>query len=122
MAGFAADALVVLHLVFVVFVVFGGVLVYRWPGWAWAHVPAFVWGAVIEFNNWICPLTPLEQRLRLAAGENGYSGGFVEHYLLPLLYPQGLTRDIQVGLGLFVVAVNVGVYGIWLWRKWRTHQ
>jgi len=115
--AFAADALVVLHLAFVLFVVFGGLLVWRWPRWAWVHVPAFAWGAVIEFNNWVCPLTPLEQRFRVAAGEAGYSGGFVEHYLLPLLYPEGLTREIQLGLGLFVLAVNTLVYGVWLWRR-----
>jgi hypothetical protein len=113
----AADALVVLHFAFVLFVVLGGLLVYRWPRWAWVHVPAFVWGAVIEFNNWVCPLTPLEQRFRMAAGEEGYSGGFVEHYLLPLLYPEGLTREIQLGLGLLVLGVNALVYGIWVWRK-----
>jgi len=113
----AADALVVLHLAFVLFVVFGGLLVWRWPRWAWVHVPAFAWGAVIEFTNWVCPLTPLEQRFRVAAGEAGYSGGFVEHYLLPLLYPEGLTREIQLGLGLFVLAVNALVYGMWLWRR-----
>ena len=78
----------------------------------------FAWGAVIEFNNWVCPLTPLEQRFRLAAGEQGYSGGFVEHYVLPLLYPEGLTREIQLGLGLFVLGVNALVYGVWLWRNW----
>ncbi len=115
--AFAADALVVLHLAFALFVVFGGLLVWRWPRWAWVHVPAFAWGAVIEFNNWVCPLTPLEQRFRVAAGEAGYSGGFVEHYLLPLLYPEGLTREIQLGLGLFVLAVNALVYGVWLWRR-----
>ena len=113
----AADALVVLHLAFVLFVVFGGLLVWRWPRWAWVHVPAFAWGAVIEFNNWVFPLTPLEQRFRVAAGEAGYSGGFVEHYLLPLLYPEGLTREIQLGLGLFVLGVNALVYGVLLWRK-----
>ena len=117
MSGLAADSLVVLHLAFVLFAVLGGLLVYRWPRWAWVHVPAFVWGAVIEFNNWVCPLTPLEQRFRMAAGEEGYSGGFVEHYLLPLLYPEGLTREIQLGLGLLVLGVNALVYGIWVWRK-----
>lgn len=117
MMGLAADALVVLHLVFILFVVLGGLLVFRWPRLAWVHVPAFAWGAIIEFNNWICPLTPLEQRLRVAAGEGAYGGGFVEHYLLPLIYPEGLTPEIQLGLGLFVLAVNVVVYGIWWWRK-----
>ncbi|MFC1605710.1 DUF2784 domain-containing protein [Pseudomonadota bacterium] len=119
MSALAADTLVVVHLAFVLFVVLGGLLVYRWPRWAWLHVPAFAWGALIEFNNWVCPLTPLEQRLRLAAGEGGYGGGFSEHYLLPLIYPEGLTREIQLALGLFVLAINALVYGIWLWRKWR---
>jgi len=115
----AADALVIVHLAFVLFVVLGGLLVFRWPCWAWVHVPAFAWGAVIEFNNWICPLTPLEQRFRAAAGEGGYSGGFVEHYLLPLLYPAGLTREVQLGLGLSVLGVNALVYGTWWWLRWR---
>ena len=122
MTGLAADALVVLHLGFVLFVVLGGLLVYRRPGWAWVHVPAFAWGAVIEFNNWVCPLTPLEQRWRSAAGEDAYSGGFVEHYLLPLLYPEGLTREIQVGLGLFVLGINALVYGVWVWRQWQKRK
>lgn len=122
MAGLAADLLVAVHLGFVLFVVLGGLAVFRSPRWAWVHVPAFAWGAVIEFNNWICPLTPLEQRFRAAAGEGGYSGGFVEHYLLPILYPEGLTREIQIGLGLFVLGINAVVYGIWLWRKWRKRR
>jgi hypothetical protein len=117
MAGFAADVLVLLHLSFVLFVVCGGLLVYRWPRWAWAHVPAFIWGALIEFNHWVCPLTPLEQRLRVVAGEDGYSGGFVEHYVLPVLYPAGLTPAGQLTLGLLVLGVNALVYGFWLWRK-----
>lgn len=119
MSGLAADSLVVLHLAFVLFAVLGGLLVYRWPRWAWVHVPAFLWGALIEFRNWVCPLTPLEQRLRSLAGEDGYTGGFVEHYILPLIYPAGLTREIQLALGLFVLAVNALIYGIWFWRKWR---
>ena len=122
MMGLAADILVVLHLAFVLFVLLGGLLVYRWPRWAWLHVPAFAWGAVIEFNGWICPLTPLEQRFRAAAGEGGYSGGFVEHYLLPMLYPEGLTREIQLGLGLLVLGVNAVVYGAWLWRMRRKRE
>lgn len=117
MSVFAADILVLVHLLFVLFVVFGGLLVYRWPRVAWVHVPAFLWGAAIELGNWVCPLTPWEQELRRVAGENGYSGGFIEHYLLPLLYPDGLTREIQLGLAAFVLAVNALVYGIWLWRR-----
>jgi len=119
MTGLAADILVLLHLGFIVFVVLGGLLVFRWPRWAWVHVPAFAWGALIEFNNWVCPLTPWEQRLRQAAGEDGYSGGFVEHYLLPLIYPAGLTREFQLLLGLLVLGVNALVYGFLFWRRWR---
>jgi hypothetical protein len=117
--GLAADALVLLHLAFILFALLGGLLVHRWPRVAWLHVPAVAWGALIEFNHWICPLTPLEQRLRLAAGEGGYRGGFVEHYLLPLIYPDGLTPEVQIALGLSVLGVNVLVYGAWLWKKSR---
>ena len=80
--------------------------------------PAVLWGALIEFRGWICPLTPWEQRLRLAAGEAGYSGGFVEHYLLPVLYPAGLDRRAQIVLGTLVLAINVTLYG-WLWLRSR---
>ena len=112
-----ADLVVVLHLAFVVFVVVGGLLVLRWRWVAWLHVPAALWGALIEFFGWVCPLTPLERWLRRRAGEVGYEGGFVEHYLLPILYPGGLTREIQVLLGVAVVAVNAGLYGWVLWRR-----
>jgi Protein of Unknown function (DUF2784) len=110
MLGIAADALVILHLGFIVFVLFGALLVVRWPRLAVLHVPAFAWGAWIEFCSGTCPLTPLEQQLRLAAGEAGYSGGFVEHYLLPVLYPAGLTAATQQLLGAIVVALNVALY------------
>jgi Protein of Unknown function (DUF2784) len=111
-----ADITVGLHLLFVVFVIAGGLLVLRWPRLAWVHIPAAVWGALIEFAGWVCPLTPLEQTLRNAAGEAGYRGGFIEHYLLPVLYPGGLTRGIQIGLGVTVVLLNVLVYGYLLRR------
>jgi len=117
--GLLADLLVLAHLAFVVFVVTGGLAVLRWPKVAWAHLPAAGWGALIEFTGWVCPLTPLENRLRGMAGEAGYSGGFVEHYLLPLLYPGALTREIQVALGVAVVVVNVAVYALVLRRKRR---
>ncbi len=107
----AADVVVVLHLAFILFVVAGGLLVLRWPRVAWLHLPAAVWGALIELAGWVCPLTPLEQRLRLAAGQEGYTGGFIENYLIPVIYPAGLTRTVQIVLGLVVVAINVGVYG-----------
>jgi Protein of Unknown function (DUF2784) len=113
-----ADITVGLHLLFVCFVVAGGLLVLRWPRLAWVHIPAAIWGALIEFAGWVCPLTPLEQTLRNAAGEAGYRGGFIEHYLLPVLYPGGLTRGIQIGLGMAVVVLNVLVYG-YLFRRHR---
>lgn len=102
----AADLLVVLHLTFILFVAAGGLLAIRWPRLAWVHLPAALWGALIELGGWICPLTPLENSLRLRAGEAGYAGGFIEHYILPLVYPPGLTRDIQIGLGIAVLVVN----------------
>ena len=113
MLQLAADLLVVLHLAFICFVVLGGLLVLKWPWMALMHIPAAVWGALVEFQGWWCPLTPLEQRLRAAAGEAGYSGSFIEHYLLPIIYPADLTRDLQLQLGLFVVTINAAIYG-WL--------
>jgi len=106
-----ADAVVVLHAAFVVFVVLGGVLVIRWRRLAWLHVPAAIWGALIEFAGWICPLTPLENSFRGRAGDAGYAGGFVEHYLLRALYPDGLTPSVRWLLGAIVVVVNGIAYG-----------
>jgi hypothetical protein len=105
-----ADAVVLVHLAFVVFVVLGGVLVARWPRVAWAHLPAAAWGAAIEFGGWICPLTYLENHLRLLGGGAAYGGGFVERYILHILYPQGLTRGVQLALGVGVLAINGFVY------------
>jgi cytochrome c biogenesis protein CcdA len=117
----AADALVVFHLVFIAFVLFGALVVLRWRWLAVLHVPAFLWGAWIEFFHGVCPLTPLEQRFRAAASEAPYRGGFVEHYLMPILYPAGLTPAIQLWLGLTVVVVNLALYGfvVWRWREAR---
>jgi hypothetical protein len=117
--GLLADLTVLLHFAFVVWVVLGGLLVLRWPRCAWLHLPAAVWGAAIELGGWICPLTPLEWRLRELAGEAGYTGGFVEHYLLPVLYPTGLTREIQIALGLLVLAVNIALYALVIRRRLR---
>jgi len=105
-----ADAVVLLHLAFVAFVVAGGLLALRWPRAAWLHVPAALWGVAVEWSAAVCPLTPLEVTLRQRGGEAGYSGGFVEHAVLPVLYPAALTHGIQLVLGLFVVAVNTIVY------------
>jgi len=111
-----ADGVLLLHLLFIVFVVGGGLLVLRRPRLAWVHLPVALWGAMIEFAGWICPLTPLENALRSRAGEAGYGGGFIEHYLLPVVYPGVLTREIQIGLGLGVVVINAVVYTL-VWRR-----
>jgi hypothetical protein len=112
-----ADLIVAVHFAFVLFVVLGGLLVLRWPWLALAHIPAALWGAAIEFGGWICPLTPLEQSLRRDAGDAGYSGGFIEHYILPVLYPSALTRSIQIILGVSVLTVNLLMYGYLLRRR-----
>ena len=111
-----ADFVLIVHLLFIAFVVAGGFAAVRWPKLAWAHVPCFVWGALIEFAGWICPLTPLENDLRIASGQAGYSGGFIERYLLPIIYPGALTREIQIWLGVSVLALNVLAYA-WLVRR-----
>jgi len=113
-----ADAVVAFHFGFVLFVVFGGLFALRWPKAAWLHVPVALWGAGIEFVSGICPLTPLESYLRRLGGEAGYSGGFVERYILPVLYPVGLNREVQWVLGGLVVAVNAAVY----FAVWRRHR
>jgi hypothetical protein len=111
-----ADLLLLLHMGFVLFVAAGGLLLLRWPRVAYVHLPVALWGALIEFIGGICPLTPLEQYLRRRGGEAGYTGGFIEHYLTAAIYPSGLTRGIQIVLGVIVVLVNVGFYWIW-WRR-----
>jgi hypothetical protein len=117
-ARFLADLLLTLHLAFIAFAVGGGLLVWRHRWWAALHLPAAAWAAWTEFTGTICPLTPWEQALRLQAGEAGYAGGFVEHYLVPLVYPGALTPRLQVALGVLVVAVNALVYaGAWHRRR-----
>jgi hypothetical protein len=119
LAALAADVLVLLHLGFILFVALGALLVLRWPVLAWLHVPAVVWGIAIELaGGVICPLTPLENSLRQAADETGYAGGFIDHYLVPLIYPPGLTRGMQIGLGLGVAALNLLAYAL-LIARWR---
>jgi hypothetical protein len=115
----AADFLVLLHFLFILFVVFGGLLLFKWKWIAWLHVPAAVWGALIEFIGWICPLTPLENKLRLAAGGEPYSVSFIEQYIAPLVYPSGLTRNIQVELGIGVVVINVAIYAVFFLKRSR---
>jgi len=112
----AADAVLAAHLAFVLFVVCGGLLVLRTPRLAWLHLPAVAWGAYVELSGSICPLTPLEVTLRRDAGEAGYGGDFIEHYLVSLIYPAGLTRELQMALGAAVLLLNLIVYFI-LWRR-----
>ena len=114
-----ADATVVLHLAFVVFVLIGGVLVLRWPRMAWVHLPAAIWGAWVEFAGWVCPLTPLENWLRQQGGGPAYTAGFVEHYVMPVLYPSALTRELQWALGGVVLVVNAIVYATVVRRRRR---
>jgi hypothetical protein len=114
----AADAVLLTHLLFIAFVLFGGLLVlrWRWRWLAWLHLPAALWGVVAELWHLQCPLTPLEIGLRQAAGQAGYSAGFVEHYLIPLIYPAGLTPQIQLWLGGFVLVLNLLIYALILLR------
>jgi hypothetical protein len=113
----AADFVVLVHFGFVLFVVLGGFLVIRWRGLAWVHLPIAIYGAVIELIGFFCPLTPLENWLRARGGEAGYDGGFVEEYIMKALYPDGLPRGVQIGLGLFVLAINVIAYKIAMRRR-----
>jgi hypothetical protein len=117
LAHVTANAVVLAHLAFIAFVLFGACLVLRWKWIAWLHVPAFVWGATVEFLGVVCPLTPLEQRLRLIASDQNYTGGFVDHYIVPVIYPAGLTPTIQLCLGASVVAVNVAIYAYIGYRR-----
>ncbi len=104
------DLVILVHSAFIVFVLFGGLLAFRWRWMPLAHLPAVVWGAAVEFFGWVCPLTPLENVLRRAGGGTGYSASFIERYLVPLVYPAELTRELQLFLGGAVVAVNAVVY------------
>ena len=113
----AADVVLVIHLAFIAFVVLGGLLVARRPVLAWIHLPAAAWGAYVEITGKVCPLTYLENRMRLRAGEAGYTESFVEHYLLPVIYPGGLTRGMQVTLAAIVIVINVGIYSYLLLRR-----
>ncbi|EAR22809.1 DUF2784 domain-containing protein [Nitrococcus mobilis] len=112
-----ADLVVLVHFLFVLFVIFGGGLVFWKPWLAWAHLPAALYGLLIEWVGWACPLTPLENALRRQAGGAGYEGGWVEHYILPLLYPEAFTRTLALVLGAAVLLINVAIYGLYLWRR-----
>jgi hypothetical protein len=116
--GNLATLVVVFHFAFLLFVMFGGLLVLRWRRAVWLHMPCFLWGSWIEVSGGICPLTPLEQRLRRAAGDTEYVGSFIEHYITAVMYPAGLTRGVQLGLAVGLVALNVAIYG-WVVRRRR---
>jgi len=111
-----ADLVLVLHLAFIAFVVFGAALLERYPRLGWLHLPAVAWAALVEISGRVCPLTPLENHLRRLSGEAGYRGGFVEHYLAPLIYPDEITRSGQFALALAVILINVIAYAR-LWRR-----
>ncbi|KJZ42554.1 DUF2784 domain-containing protein [Pseudomonas fluorescens] len=117
----AADGLVLFHLLFILFVLFGGLLVLKWRPLIWWHLPAAAWGVSVEVFHLICPLTEWENLMRDAAGQTGYSGGFIEHYVWPVIYPAGLTPAIQLGLGSVVLAINVLVY-FRLIRLWKLRR
>jgi hypothetical protein len=117
----AADALVALHLGFIIFVIAGGFLLLRWPRLIWIHPAAAVWGTLIEFFRWTCPLTPLENRLRGLAGDAGYQGGFIEHYVIPIVYPPGLSSGLKIVLGILVILINILAYTVYFRRR-RPHR
>jgi len=114
----AADSLVLFHLAFILFVLFGGLLALKWRPVIWLHLPAAAWGVAVELFHLPCPLTRWENLLRHLAGQDGYGGGFIEHYVLALIYPAGLTPQIQLGLGTLVLLINLAVYG-WMIRQWK---
>lgn len=116
-----ADLIVVLHFSFVLFVLFGGLLTVKWPHVMWVHGPALAWGCLVEFTGLVCPLTPLENRLRMMGGESGYHGDFLSRWLLPVLYPDFLTPGIQIALGCLLLALNVTIYA-WIWRTRLSHR
>lgn len=112
----AADLLVVLHFAFIVFVVLGGLLAFKWRRMVFLHLSAVIWAVLLELNSWTCPLTPWEQQLRQMAGESGYAGSFIAHYLMPVLYPAGLDEPTQHMLAVAVILINLLVYG-WLFGR-----
>ena len=115
---FLADAIIIIHLIFILFVILGGFLALRNKRWSIVHLPAALWAATIEFKGWMCPLTPLENWFREKGGNSIYQGDFIEHYLLPIIYPADLTRELQIIFGLSVVIINIAVY-IWVLKKTR---
>ncbi len=121
--SYLADLVVLIHFLFIVFVILGGTFSFYSTKWLWIHLPALVWAVCIEFFGWICPLTPLENKLRAIAIKAGYEGGFIEHYFIGIIYPEGLTRNIQIMLGVFILVLNLIVYTgmIVRWNKINKH-
>lgn len=113
----AADGALLLHLAFVLFVAAGAIILFRFPRVAWLHAPAVAWAAYIELSGRLCPLTTIENRFRRAAGDAGYEGGFIEHYVFPVLYPPGLTRSTQLWIAALVIAVNIVAYAFLIYRR-----
>ena len=112
----AADLLIIVHLGFIGFVILGGFMLLKWRWLIFVHLPAVLWGVLLEFQGWICPLTPLEQALRRMSGQQGYTGGFIQHYILPVIYPPALNEDIQLILGILLILINVIIY-LWVFQK-----
>lgn len=117
MTGVLADLVLVVHALFVAFVAFGWILVLRWPRLLWIQVPCVLWGVIVEATGWICPLTPLESRLRAASGQQGYDEGFIAHYIEPVIYPAGLDRRAQLVLAFAVAAVNGATWAYLWWKR-----
>jgi len=115
MTLFLADIVVITHALFIVFVIFGGFIVLKWHKVMWLHIPCAIWGVLIEFFGWICPLTHLENYYRELGNASHYESSFIQHYLLPIIYPPGLTTGVQILLGVIVIVINLAVYGI-VWR------
>jgi len=112
----AADLLIIVHLGFIGFVMLGGFMLLKWRWLIFVHLPAVLWGVLLEFQGWICPLTPLEQALRRMSGQQGYTGGFIQHYILPVIYPPALEEDIQLILGVLLILINVIIY-LWVFLR-----
>lgn len=115
-----ADIVVFIHFLFIVFAVIGAVLVFKWWRVIYPHLISAFWAAMVISMGWICPLTPLENSLRRSAGEAGYEGGFIEHYILPVIYPPGLTREIQIWLGVSVILINAGIYSVLFFKRFKS--
>jgi len=117
LASLIADGILILHLAWIVFAILGGLLALRWPRVAWVHLGVVVWSAWVILAGWVCPLTPLENHFRWTAGQEGYQDGFVEHYITALVYPPGLTRALQIGLGVAILLWNAVIYALVFHRR-----